>query len=396
MFIFESCELWPDIVPEKTWHFSADAPPWNPPDDSGARKDRRIFLERTYPTVRLKELIRIVFGHMSGSSGKGGCLVCLHSPPGGGKTHALCTLASLAKETQIDDFREFVPENTLPMEPVRVSVIDGESFDPSGAMQLDAGLQAYTPWGQLAHQLRGRSGIARMEQWDRERVAPPCELLRELIDADPVLIVLDRMARLWRRFAQTASNGRSEVSAFISGLSEAVAPSPRAALVCTLATRNDPRHDPYFCEHARLIDLLHGGAVHCFPDGVAPRYKPEMAAAMRRFLFKRALSEPETYPMDEEAFDQLVSIVRAANHTHVFGGTLAVLGRSCYNLWRDRPGNLDCIHAEQLDLSPLAERIAYDHWESNGRPSGSALRDIEYAKRYLQTITTLADGIMIR
>jgi hypothetical protein len=393
--IFEACELWPDISSGKTWRFTADVPSWDPPNDSAAREDILNFLERTYPTARLRELIRIVFGHIGGSSGNGGCVVCLHAPPGGGKTHALRMLTSFARVPRIDCLREFIAADVMPREPVRLSVIDGEKCDLQHGMQLEADLQAYTPWGQLAYHLAGRSGIARIKRWDRERIAPPSGLVREIIDAGPALIVLDRMAGLWRRFDQAASSGHSEMPSFISALTASVASSRQAALVCTLATRNDPRQDPYHFEHSRMIELLHDSTVYCFPKGVAPERRLEMAFAFRRFLFKRALSEPETYPVDGATFDQLVSIVRACDHTHVFGGTLAVLGRSCHNLWKCPSGDLHSIQAGRLDLRPLAERVAYDRWESNGRPPDSAQTDIEYAKRFLQAITSLADRIVI-
>jgi hypothetical protein len=336
----------------------------------------------------------VVYEHIAGSHGNGGGIVCLHAPPGGGKTHALRALALLARGSPIDGLREFIAPDFIANEPVRLCVIDGEKCDPHHGISLEADVRAYTPWGQLAYQLAGKAGIAYMERWNRERVVPPWGLMRDILDAGPALIILDRMAVLWRRFAEAVPNGHSQMSSFVSNFKACVGSSRHAALVCTLATRNESAQDPYHFEHRQIIELLHDGPVYCFPNGAAPEHKTEVAFAIRRFLFKRALSEPESYPLERETFDQLISIVRAVDHTHVFGGTLAVLGRTCHHLWKYPSENLDCIPSDRLDLRPLAERVAYDRWELRGRPYGSAQADIEYAKGFLQSITSLADRIV--
>ena len=320
--------------------------------------------------------------------------MCLHAPPGGGKTHALRALTLLARDTPFDCLGEFIASEILPREPVRLCVIDGEKCDPRHGISLEGDLRAHTPWGELAYQLAGKAGFAEVERGDRECVVPPLSLMRDIVDGGPALIILDRMAVLWRRFAEVVSGGHLQMSSFVSNLKACVASSPRAVLVCTLATRNDPAQDPYHIEHRHIIEFLHDTQACCFSQGVAPEQRTEIALAIRRFIFKRAMSKDEIYPLDREAFDQLVSIVQAVNHTHVLGGALAVLGRSCYHLWKDPSGDLDCIRCDHLDLRPLVERVAYDRWESNGRPPNSAQTDIEYAKRFLQAITSLADRIV--
>jgi len=393
--IFDNCEPWPDVISGETWSYAADLASRNLINGAASDEDVGFFPQRTYPTARLQELVRVVYERIGGSRGTGGGIVCLHAPPGGGKTHALSALALLAQGTRSDRLREFIAADIIPSEPVRLAVIDGEKCDPRRGISLAGDLQPYTSWGELAYQLAARSGIAQVERWNRERVAPPWGLMRDIVDAGPALIILDRMAALWRRFAEAVPGGHSEMGSFVSSLKAAIASSRHAVLVCTLATRNDPAQDPYHFEHRHIIQLFHDGPVYCFPNGVAPEHKTEIVFALRRFLFRRALSDPETYPMDRESFDQLVSIVQAVDHTHVFGGTLAVLGRSCHHLWKDPSENLDCIRSDRLDLRPLAERVAYDRWELNGRPTGSAQADIEYAKRFLQAITSHADRIVI-
>jgi hypothetical protein len=392
--IFDNCEPWPDIVSGKTWHFTAELAPCNQPDDFASQEDARIFFQRTYPSARLRELIDVVFTRIAGSGGVSGGVVCLHAPPGGGKTHALRALAFLARGIWLDCFREFITADAMPSQPVRLCVIDGENCDPCRGISRDTDLQVHTPWGELAYQLAGRPGFAAVERWDRERAVPPWGLIRDIVDADPALIILDRLAVMWRRFTESPPDGHREMSSFVSDLRACVASSRRATLVCTLAVRSDPAQDPYHSEHRRIIELLHSAPVYCFSNGVAPEHRTEIADAARRFLFRRALAEPETYPVDGETFDQLLSIIQAVDHTHVFGGTLAVLGRSCHHLWKCPSESLGCIRPDQLDLRPLAERVAYDRWELRGRPQGSAQADIEYAKRFLQDITRLADRIV--
>ena len=354
------------------------------------------FFQRTYPTVQLQELIRAVFGAIAGRpTASRGRIVCLQAPPGAGKTHALRALALLTRRPQLECTREFVTADLLPDGPVRVAVIDGAKSDARHGIRLEGDLRAYTPWGELGHQLGGKAGIASVEHWDQQRTAPPPAFLRDLIESGPALIVVDRTAALWRRFSEVVPGGDSQISSFISGLARSVASSPRAVLVYTLATRHDPARDPYHSEHSRVIELLRDCEPRCFPTGVAPEGKSEVAAAVRRFLFKRTLLEPETYPVEAGAFDHLVSIVRALGCTHVFGGTLAVLGRTVHALWKNGPSGISSIRSEHLDLRPLAERLAYDRWEMNGRQPGSAQSDIEYAKRVLQSVTPLAGRIVI-
>ena len=379
--IFENCEPWPDIVSGKTWYFASDLLP----------EDAPIFFQRSYPTTQLRDLIKVVYGNIAAPRDKSGCLVCLHAPPGSGKTHALKALASLARMPRFDFISEFAPADILPGCPVRLAVIDGERCDLRNGILLEDGLRTYTPWGHLAYQLAGRFGIEYVERWDRERVAPPPTLLRDLLEASPALIVLDRMAGLWRRFADVAP----QISKFISSLGATAASTPRVALVYTLATRNTPMQDPYHSEHSHITELLHDARTHCFPRGIAPEHKHEISAALRRFLFKRISSDHGTYPVETGTFDRLFSIVTALGLTHVFGGMLAVLGRTSHNLWKNPPRDLDSIRLEHLDLRPLAERLAYDRWEMNGRPQGSAQSDIEHAKRVLQSVTNLADRIQV-
>ena len=167
--MFDNCELWPDIISGKTWHFAAEVAPRNQPNRSASHEDAWIFFQRTYPSARLQELIRVVYERLAGSGGTGGGIVCLHAPPGGGKTHALRALALLARGARFDNLREFIAADIIPSQPVRLCVIDGEKCDPRHGISLETDLQAYTPWGELAYHLAGGPGFAQVERWDRER-----------------------------------------------------------------------------------------------------------------------------------------------------------------------------------------------------------------------------------
>jgi hypothetical protein len=289
--------------------------------------------------------------------------------------------------------REFVPADVSPGGPVRLAVIDGEKTDPQEGTRLEDDLVVYTPWGELAYLLEGRRGVRYIGKWDRERQAPGRAVLRELLESGPTLILLDRLAVTWRRFG-AAPERCSEMASFTSELAAAVAESRRVALVHTVATRNDPARDPYRFEHSRIAEILAGGRAHHFSGGIAPECRPELAAALRRYLFKRASSEPETYPVDPAAFDHLATTIAALDITHVFGGILGVLGRTVHKLWKQRPGDLPLIQLEHLDLRPQVERLAYDYWEINGRGECSEQLDWAAAKRAVRSMTNLADGVV--
>ena len=56
----------------------------------------------------------------------------------------------------------------------------------------------YTLWGELAYQLGGAAGYARIANSDREYSAPGTGILEELVGDKPTLIMLDEIARHMR------------------------------------------------------------------------------------------------------------------------------------------------------------------------------------------------------
>ena len=128
-----------------------------------------LFFDRTYPTHRLKTLVRDVFQRLSGRGGKP--VIDLQVTYGGGKTHTLIALLHLAErghELQnhrtVQEFIGFSGVDPLPQ--TRVALLPFDKFDvreglsvfgPDGTQR-----QVNTPWGALAYQLAGDEGLAKV------------------------------------------------------------------------------------------------------------------------------------------------------------------------------------------------------------------------------------------
>jgi hypothetical protein len=391
--ILETCDPWPDITSGQTWSFTADLAPFDRCGDRSFAWNAVHFLDRTYVTARLKQLACTV-GRALWSNTGCGCVITLAAPPAAGKTHALKLLALMGNGSGDRWLAAAgVPELKGP-EKAAVAIVDGENSHPQKGINIAPAVTAYTPWGELAYALGGPAAFTRMSRWDCERRCPPPEVLAELLFPAPAIVLLDRMAIVWRRFAQTIPNGAAEMETFTDGLATAIASSRRAAMVHTVARRSDAGRDPYGPEHARISQILEARQTDDFTNGVAPEGSLEIAAASRRFLFKRIADNTGTYPVDPAAFERLVATVNALGISHVFGGVLGVLGRTVHMLWKNRPDNLTAIRLEHLEIRPQVERLAYDYWELNQRSEFSEQLDWAAAKRTVQGITDLAAHVV--
>jgi predicted AAA+ superfamily ATPase len=86
---------------------------------------------------------------------------------------------------------EFIDPELLPKGRVRIAAFDGESADPANGRAMDEGILAFTPWGEIAYALAGKSGYERVRRSDEQAVAPGAETLRELFGGEPTLILLE-------------------------------------------------------------------------------------------------------------------------------------------------------------------------------------------------------------
>ena len=120
-------------------------------------RDASSFFAASYLTAGLKSLLQDVLSGLTG--GKGGRVLKLVTPFGGGKSH---TLAALLHGALSRSALDALPEaKGLPRpESAKVAVVDGQFFDVAVGKQVpNEGFKAQTIWGWIAWALGGQRGL---------------------------------------------------------------------------------------------------------------------------------------------------------------------------------------------------------------------------------------------
>ncbi|MBI3978251.1 MAG: ATP-binding protein [Chloroflexi bacterium] len=156
--------------------------------------DPAIFFSHTYFTENLRLTIRDVASRLRG--GEGPSVTELHTPFGGGKTHALLTLYHLVKSPQrslaVPGVREALGDVALPPNS-RVLAFDGQELGTE-PLPKQNGAQVWTLWGELAFQADPGLYDRLIAPVDSRREAPGNALYREvLLAVAPCLILIDEI-----------------------------------------------------------------------------------------------------------------------------------------------------------------------------------------------------------
>ena len=88
---------------------------------------------------------------------------------------------------------EFVDPAIVPTGLVRIAAFDGENADAANGRPMGDGVRAFTPWGEIAYRLAGKTGYEIVRKSDQDRIAPGTDTIWELFGNDPVLIVVDEL-----------------------------------------------------------------------------------------------------------------------------------------------------------------------------------------------------------
>lgn len=216
-------------------------------------RDPDIFFRKTYPTEGLIRILARIVARLAGKRGEQP-IIQIQTPFGGGKTHSLIALYHLLtsgnKYKHLDLVKRVLDEAGVDALPeVGVAVFVGTEADP---------LKGKTPWGLIAEQL-GRYTL--LQEHDQMRQSPGKDLLHQLFDDQPVLILMDEIAQyvvrcvnpetLRKTGDEAARAYQTQVLAFFQELTETVKVLPRAAMVVTL-----PSSAPYGEEGERVLDQL--------------------------------------------------------------------------------------------------------------------------------------------
>lgn len=152
-------------------------------------KDPALFFRATYRTKALDELLGGVAQVLSG--GGGNRVLQLRTPFGGGKTHTLIALLHLFRDRAKLDAEQLVEGYASPGK-TRVAVLPCFEIDASGGRKVD-GIHIRTLWGELAYRLGGAEAFQIMREADAARTNPGAERLRQLLDGQPTLVLLDEV-----------------------------------------------------------------------------------------------------------------------------------------------------------------------------------------------------------
>ena len=202
--------------------------------------DPREFFARTYITEGLRLLLVGALRRLSGSGGES--VIDLQTTFGGGKTHSMLALWHIA-DPAVDVAHlpglepVLVEAGVVGLPKVARAALVGTWVSPV-TPRIVEGTEIRTLWGELAWQLGGAAGFARVATADREGVPPGAEALRDLLAAHaPVVVLIDEWvtyARLqWGK--DTLAGGTFDAAlSFAQQLTQAIDQVPGALLVVSL------------------------------------------------------------------------------------------------------------------------------------------------------------------
>ncbi len=268
-------------------------------------REATMFFSRTYPTYRMKQLVRDVLLRLAGEGGKP--VQQLQVAYGGGKTHTLITLLHLAEQGQgLADHatvREFITFTGLPQPPrARVALLPFDKFD------VKEGLEVYgpdrcirrvrTPWGALAHQLAGDAGYTRLKSHDEDFIVPAEPLLVDLLRAPQkeglgALVLVDEAVWYYRNLVLSNPRFFGALKDFYQVLTQAVVKVERAAMVTGLIASKVEARDQTGIQCLGALEDIFGRIA----EPVEPVTRDDVAEVLRRRLFETVAGEAERRPV---------------------------------------------------------------------------------------------------
>lgn len=229
--------------------FAADLAQVHRGDASAEYADPAEFFRRTFLTEGLRRLLGGALRRLSGAGGDP--VVALKTNFGGGKTHSMLALYHLfsgAPAAQLLGVDELLAETGVASAPkARIAVLVGTDAAPGKERKKRDGTVVRTLWGDLAWQLLGKEGYARVEAYDKNGTSPGSGDLRDLFaEAAPCLILIDEWVAYVRQLfvhpddkdkgaKRDLPGGTFEANmTFAQALTEAAKAAPKTLLVASL------------------------------------------------------------------------------------------------------------------------------------------------------------------
>ena len=190
--------------------------------------DPEAFFARTCFTRALRNHTGMVLRRLNGETANAAPVMTLVTQFGGGKTHTLTALYHLVQSSEkvvnLPDVQGLLQEAGLRDAPnARVGVFVGNAWDPGEGRE--------TPWVDIARQLAGAEGVARLGP-AAATTPPGTEALGRVFEAAgaPVLVLFDEVLNFVNRHRGMADS----FHAFIQNLTVAMTGSTRGAAVISL------------------------------------------------------------------------------------------------------------------------------------------------------------------
>ena len=281
-------------------------------------REATMFFSRTYPTYRMKQLVRDVLVRLAGEGGKP--VQQLQVAYGGGKTHTLITLLHLAEgrfpwsdspspakwergpggEGTVQEFVTFAGLAQPPR--ARVALLPFDKFDVVEGLEVrgpDGHIRRVrTPWGALAYQLAGDVGYTRLKSHDEEFKVPAEPLLVDLLRAPQkeglgALVLVDEAVWYYRNLVLANPRTFGALKDFYQVLTQATAKVERAALVAALIASRVEANDMTGIQCLGALEDIFGRIA----EPVEPVTREDVAEVLRRRLLETVPGEAERRPV---------------------------------------------------------------------------------------------------
>ena len=203
-------------------------------------QEAESFFARTYVTEGMNQLMVAVARRLNGLGDEP--VIELRTNFGGGKTHTLLAVYHLAthegSKAELQGVADVLKAAGVADVPeAKVAVIDGNALAPNQP-QRRGGYSIRTLWGNLAYQLLGADGYAKLAESDAAGTSPGKTILEDILrSAGPCVILMDELVAYYRQFntGEKLSGGTYESNiSFTQALTEAVKGAPNAILLATL------------------------------------------------------------------------------------------------------------------------------------------------------------------
>ena len=372
--------------------------------------DPTRFFANTHPTAGLRTLLAEVMRRLSGK-GDASATFRLDTSFGGGKTHGLIALVHAARwgSAHSADLRKFVGNDSIDAPDAAVAAFDGEAADPTNGRLMGDGIRAYTPWGEIAYQLGGAEAYEIVRKSDEARRAPGADTLGEILADQPCLILLDELGEYLRKCPD--AYGRDQLAAFLKALFSAVEGRKDAAVVFTLAVRQDGKATDAFAreneEIARIIGELESVSGRKATI-LNPTSDDETAAVLRTRLFERVDTPGDVidaysvlwnenrdridaghqgadaraalktaYPFHPDLLDTLTGKTATLADFQRVRGMLRILAKTVSKVWSERPADDGLIHTHHIDLGDEGIRREFTTRLNQSQYDSAILNDID-------------------